>query len=61
MKWILKLRVKRNSSRISIIEGYLMDIKSRLENIETNFNMRGEGLEHWISEIEKLREATEID
>ena len=59
IKWVLRLRVKRNRNRIQLLGGFLRDIKSRLENIETNFNMRGEGLDHWLQKITALEEKVE--
>ena len=54
IKWSWKLRIKKNTKRIDILDGFFRDIKARLENIEIkidnleeNFGLRGEGLEAW--------------
>lgn len=47
IKWNWKLRIKKNSSRIQRLKEVQRDLKDRLENLELNFALRGEGLDVW--------------
>ena len=68
IKWSWKLRIKRNTSRIDYTEGIIRDLKDRLENaevklenLEDNFKLRGEGLDGWYERyLRPLQEKEEI-
>ena len=61
IKWSWKLRIKKNTSRLQRNEEVIKDLKDRLENLETNFAMRGEGLEVWYDKYLNPKKEVESE
>lgn len=59
IKWSWKLRIKRNSNRILSLEAFVKEQKIYQSELERDSKMRDEGLEHWISEIARIRKIVE--